>query len=335
MAKGFGPYEQTELDATLALPSDEDLEKAFRAATARYREFVEFHDTMSREHPGAPSLPGLERDRRILHEQTIAIAHAAGRAGREVFGSHAGERQTAAARVIPEFETMTRDDILDSRLNLHDDGSGTRQEPELRTVEGIEDVPVVHDMRNGDVGIVFARRVRNRVPSYSQLASAMRSKGYARYQGPDVDMEDRGERERVRRAARLAKELGVPLLLVSDFSHNYSVNTVAIVADEASFDRIAGEIRARRAEFGIRPEDMETDVVDRDWEDHAKVVESLHPETRRVYDHLYRKLHQPDYRIGDLQFVHAADSESRKERVGREKEDEEEDWGPSDFNKRR
>ncbi len=335
MAKGFGPYEQAELDATFALPSRADRENAFRVATARYREFVEFHDAMSREHPGAPSLPGLERDRRALHEQTIAIAHAAGRAGREVFGSHAGERQISASRVIPEFETITRDDLLDARLNEGDDGSGPRRKPELRTVEGVEDVPVVRDMRNGDVGIVFARRVSNRVPSYSQMASAARSKGYSRYQGPDVDMEDRGERERVRRAARLAKELGVPLLLVNDFSHNYSVDTVAIVADEASFDRIACEIRARRPEFGIRPEDMEADVVDRDWKDHLKVVESLHPETRRVYDHLYRKLHDPDYRIGDLQFVHVADGESRRGRVGRAKKDEEEDWGPSDFNKRR
>lgn len=311
MRDNFGPYNQKELDGLLKQLSDEEVQHEYRGALDRYRVFVNYYD---RQRPTVESsaLVILERDRRTLHEQLIQIAHAAGKAGREVFADLAGAERTLTSRGLPEFQTILRRDI-DFNLDFDYDDPDDVGLFHGETIEGVNDVSIARKLRKDEIGIVFARRIVNRVPTLAQFSQAKKFGGYTRHTGPDVAMEARGERERVRRAARLSLTLGVPMLRASSFSHNYQESVVGVVVDETSIDRVANEIRKHREQYGIRESDLGREVIEADWQAYRKMVEGLGPSVLPVYEHLYRKLHDPSYQLTDRSFVAQVAAERRRE----------------------
>lgn len=334
MSEDVTPFTETEMDDALALASPDGRERVYQDALRRYQELTSRFNEFTRTHRGDPASVGLEHARRVLHEQLILLAQAAGHAGRETFDRGTSEGRERVTRVLPGFQSIVREDAFDALEWNPRDGVDPVRVPEIETVEGVDGVSVVRGLGEDEVGIVFARRVTCRVPSLSGLARSTQTQGYARYSGPDVDMEVRGERERVRRAARLAKELGVPLVEMGTFSHNYREVAYGVVVDSKTFERVASEIRARPTEFGIRPEDLDAEVVERDWQSYQENVDRvLGFEGKAVYEHMYRKLNDPQYRISDKRFV-AEQEKVRREGGVRQEEgkrqkvrDEDRDWG--------
>lgn len=311
MSDGFGPYSKEELDAILA-PSETrkeyETQTVFLQAVERYREFCHHYQEEIDNGVEEADRHLLEVARRRLHQQTFDIARSVGRTGSEVFSELLRLNKTLEDRKLPEFAVAHRDDFYEQR-------SFSDQEIErlTTTVEEVENVPVVRDLQRGEAGIIFTRSVTKRIPNISQFASVLRSEGYVRLPGNDVALEQDGERERIRRAALLAKRLDVPMLIVNTFSHNYSETLYGVAVDERSIDVVASEIRNHRAEFGIRETDLPQEVVERDRALHETELRKLRTDERMVYDHEFKKIYDPKYRASDAKFAQEALLNIRKE----------------------
>lgn len=327
MKFSFGPYRDDELEVLLHEKDPTQRKQAYQNALDRYRDFVRYMDEQLRQHPDPTLTTQLNRDRTILHEQAMQIARYAGKTGREFFADLISREANLASRGLPEFQTLTWEQI-DRDLYGDEDGlenHASERATVTNTIEGVEDVPVVHTLAKGEIGVVFFRAVTVAIPSYEDLQEIRDSNGYVRLLGTKFALEAQGDPERIRRAARLAKKTSRPLLVSSDFSHNYRTMVYAIVVDKGSLDEVAGELRNHRETFGIRMEDLDADIVAADWEEYQRnVARTFSKEDRVLFDHTYRKMHDPAYRVTDRELLHAWEAEQARERKA--EEDSEGDW---------
>ncbi len=302
MTQPFGPFENDELAGVLAL---EDVQRAtaYDHALLRYRALVEHYDqeTRSREPLSRTALEFLERARRNLHEQVMQIGHSIGKSEKDFFADllNTSESRSLKNYDLPEFMFVTQKDDLNSAI--------LAQYPESFEDEDLgagREIKTSRHLQSGEIGIVFLEEVRRTIPSLAQLRDAQTQRGYKRWQGPSVVMEQQGDRERLRRAKRMAQEYQIPFFHLTEFSHNYSVYKFGVIVDSNDIERVASAIRLDRAQFGILLENIDPAVLEKDAADFEKYLETvLHGTDRGVYEHFQKKFSDRAYQVSDDDFL--------------------------------
>lgn len=292
MPSSFGPYDPDEIRRITADQDQNVREDFYESALKRYRKFVSFVDEATRNNPGAAGNETLDRERRTLHEQIFQIALDIGKAGNEVFVDLLELQRNLQEYGLPEFRVISGAEGSPEYADIGDDvNEGERY---LGEIAGIADVPLVSQTKKDQVCIAFVDRYETAVRDRDSIDMTS-TRGFL------VPMERRGDQERLRRAARFAKYINMPLTNIGFFSHEYVHSTYALVVEVQDLDRVASALRDQREEFGIRAEDLDPKMVEQDWRDYQQEVSDLFdhgldPEFRkRFYEHRYQQLFDSTY----------------------------------------
>jgi hypothetical protein len=282
-----------------------EVEDMYYDALNDYRAFVRNFRQKDFSSLTADQALRLDTQRNRLHDRAKLLGRQLGKTEKTVFAEILAMDQDLAEYGLPEFGLITRDNLNEKRqLDILPAGECLEQknpvEPEDFSVkkdsEGRE-YREVGDLQPEEVGLVFARHVERavRLPDRSVITT----------RGNLMDMADRTTREAIRRAKRFAAEQGRKLLHYHVFTHEYVEDVYAVVADQVSLDSVADQIKRSRGEYGIREEDMPSEVIEADWREYQSRID-FELERRfgmlpagvgeLLYSNVWRSINDPNYR---------------------------------------
>ena len=243
----------------------------------------------------------LDEERDRLHDRVKLLGQQLGKTEKAVFADILLCDRDLSDYELPEFKLLGRKEFLESQyidsLNL-DPLDVPEPYVGVETDDLGKEYQTVDDLMPDEVGIIFARNVSKCIslPGENDRRFA------------PLNMDDRTSKESVRRAVRFAADNGYKLLRYNTGCHNYSEHVFAIVVDQENLNLATDQIKRSRSEYGIRQEDMTTDVLEKDWQEHQKEVDfdiksyyiQYPPELGHIlYNQVWRKLNDPDYRTTD------------------------------------
>jgi hypothetical protein len=271
--------------------------KAYREGMLALRDFDPKTVSLEKIHQ-------IDRERNNLHSQIKRLGNFLGITDKEIFAELMLTQETLEKYQLPEFHLVSRDDLTiarsDDRLNSMMGYEPDEFEEADYQLTDEDDhgnqYATANDLKKGEFGILFERSVRCAVRSPNPDIFTTR--------GNLLPMIDRGSEERIRRAKRFAADHGFKLLHYSEFMHEYTEDIIAIVVDEDTFQRAVNLLEQNRNEYGIRLNDMDPEIVERDWQESQTYIEKklaelsgqLGPFVHVIYDNAWNKTHTPNYR---------------------------------------
>lgn len=229
-----------------------------------------------------------------LHNQLKELGHALHKSEKEVFADILDRSKNLDNYELPEFTIISRENLNLNRLYSLEDEEEQDLDPVEHEYYGEKHEAFVHDLKKGEVAILFAKKISAAVREPDNNIMTTR--------GNLVSMQTKGEKERFRRAIRLARKLNAKILDYYEFAHEYTERIIGIVVDQDSIESVAQMIRQNREEFGIREEDMPSEIIEREWADYQAAIDlklkghSLSEESARIiFDDQWRRIHEPDY----------------------------------------
>jgi len=248
-----------------------DTENLYRTLLRQYREISErFMDPNLV--PGGFEYFELDREKNRIHKSVKRIGAQLLKPEAEVFSDIVGSSMNLSDSELQEFEVINHTKMEVDPFVYGEPEAGIFFEEDVE-IEGERAPRVVRSLTKDQIAIIFTRE-----NSVAILPPAPRLEGYERSSFAHIPLHLPGTKEVIRRAIRFARDNDCPIFLGSYFSHNFSSNTYGVVVDSENFYRMVSILRNHREEYGIREQDLDSEIVKKDQKNYEKeVTEGLKP----------------------------------------------------------
>lgn len=276
-----------------------------RAYENLLREYKEISLRLNSLLPGDERYVRIDQKKNDIHNNLKREGLKLGKSEREVFADIMGEEENLASDGLPEFSVanITQEDQFFGASSFYkDEEEDDEPVQESFEIQGEFAPQVVSRLRKGEFVIIFAEKeFIGLIPPNTSPQRA-----YERSRFRSIPFHLQGVEEKERRAVRFAKEAGCPVFRDSLFSHNYARERTGVVVNEENFYTTITLLRDNRDKYGIREEDLDPEVVERDWERYKEeLVESLKPleefmgenAARYFFEYMWNKYFNPDTRM--------------------------------------
>lgn len=214
---------------------------------------------------GDPENFRLDNEKNRMHSHLKRIGGELGKSQSEVFSDIMGMEGDLSDYGLPEFKVINHEGMQQSLGRGSFEGEiGVEEDIEI---EGEIAKYMVRDLGKNKVAIIFTRE-----DFVGLVPPNPHRKGYERSMFRGIPMHLSGIEEIKRRVVRFANDNDLPVFMDDFFSHNFSSHTYGVVVDKENFDRMVSRIRDNRERYGIRPEDLDQEIVERDWEKYKKEI---------------------------------------------------------------
>lgn len=288
----LGPVEARAFTAML-VESGEKRQVAYAALLDRYHELYAMENDLRRSMASQGEIEPVNRDRDLLHKQLERLGASIGKSKDTVLCDVLGREGNLGEYHLPEYALVTPDqadgsdrfgvgafnadprryasftsdvaqtsatDLLQQQKQRQESGFSTESREEFesnRPEAGSR--KSVDTLVPGEVAVIFGT-------TYTQGTK----------NNDRISIEPPGYPERFRRAVAALDALqkqGVSALLFERQVGAYHVTAsfFGVVVPAQSIDpTVVGLLRSNRSLFGIRPEDMDADIVPRDYQEHLR-----------------------------------------------------------------
>lgn len=212
---------------------------------------------------GDPENLSLDIQKNKIHSHLKRIGGELGKSQSEVFSDIIGNEGDLSDYGLQEFKVINYKGKKDLFAHSFSEGDSEGDIPfeEDVEIEGERAKYMVGDLRKDQMAIIFIRE-----DFVGLVPPNPHRKWYRRSMFRDLPMHVAGTEEIKRRVVRFANDHDLPIFINDLVSHNFSSHTYGVVVDNENFDRIVSSLRNNREKYGIRPEDLDQEVVERDWE---------------------------------------------------------------------